>query len=81
MNSPCNTENVGLIPAWGTKIPYAMEQLSPCVATTGSAALWSPHAARKDPTSHLKQQLNQKTNPRKPWYLVGYQVRYSGKRT
>ena len=62
MNSPCNTGNVRLIPAWGTKIPYAMEQLSPCVATTGSAALWSPHATRKDPTSHLKQQLNQKTN-------------------
>ena len=25
--------DLGLIPGWGTKIPHATEQLSPCVAT------------------------------------------------
>ena len=28
-NLPSNTGDVGLIPGWGTKIPYAGEQLSP----------------------------------------------------
>ena len=28
-NLPCNAENVGLIPGWGTKISHAAEQLSP----------------------------------------------------
>ena len=27
-NLPCNVGDVGLIPAWGTKIPHAMGQLS-----------------------------------------------------
>ena len=27
-NLPCNVGNVGLIPAWGSKIPHAMGQLS-----------------------------------------------------
>ena len=25
----CNARDVGLLPSWGTKIPHAMEQLSP----------------------------------------------------
>ena len=28
-NSPPNVGDMGLIPGWGTMIPYAMEQLSP----------------------------------------------------
>ena len=28
-NPPCNAGDTGLIPGWGTKIPYATEQLSP----------------------------------------------------
>ena len=27
-NLPCNTEDVGLIPTWGTKIPHAVGELS-----------------------------------------------------
>ena len=33
-NPPCNAEDSGSIPGWGTKFPRATEQLSPC-ATTG----------------------------------------------
>ena len=69
-NSPYHTGDVGLIPAWGTKIPYAIEQLGLCAAATGSPALWSPRAATKAPTSHLKQQLNQKTKPSSQEALV-----------
>ena len=35
-NPPCNAEDEGSIPAWGTKIPQAKEQLSPCAATAES---------------------------------------------
>ena len=31
---PCNAGDVGLIPGWGTRIPHAVEQLSPCAPTT-----------------------------------------------
>ena len=33
-NLPCNAVDTGLIPGRGTKIPHAMEQLSPLTATT-----------------------------------------------
>ena len=36
MNSPCNAANAGSIPDWGTGIPCATEQLSPCTATRES---------------------------------------------
>ena len=29
-NLPCKAGDVGSIPGWGTKIPPAIEQLSPC---------------------------------------------------
>ena len=32
-NSLCNAGNVGLIPGWGHKIPYATEKLSPLATT------------------------------------------------
>ena len=32
-NTPCNAGHSGLIPGRGTKIPYALEQLSPCTTT------------------------------------------------
>ena len=32
-NLPFNAEDTGLIPGWGTKIPYATGKLSPQVAT------------------------------------------------
>ena len=33
-NSSCNAGDMSLIPGWGTKIPYAMEHLSPHAVTT-----------------------------------------------
>ena len=33
-NPPCNAVDVGSIPGQGTKIPHAVEQLSPCTTTT-----------------------------------------------
>ena len=33
-NLPSNAGDVGLIPDWGTKIPHATGQLSPCATTT-----------------------------------------------
>ena len=36
-NSPSNAGDVGLIPGWGTKIPHAAGQLSPCAATREKA--------------------------------------------
>ena len=32
-NQPCKAGNEGLIPGQGTKIPYALGQLSPCSTT------------------------------------------------
>ena len=32
-NPPCNAGNLGLIPGWGTKIPHAVDQLSPSATT------------------------------------------------
>ena len=33
-NSPCNSEDAGSIPGWGTKIPCVKGQLSLCATTT-----------------------------------------------
>ena len=33
-NPPCNAGDMGSIPGWGTKIPYAAGQLSLCVTPT-----------------------------------------------
>ena len=33
-NPPSNAGDAGSIPGWGTKIPHAAGQLSPCAATT-----------------------------------------------
>ena len=33
-NPPANAGDVGSIPGQGTKIPHAVEKLSPCAATT-----------------------------------------------
>lgn len=34
---PCNAGDSGLIPAWGTRIMHAVEQLRPCATTTEPA--------------------------------------------
>ena len=33
-NLPSSVRDAGSIPGWGTKIPHATGQLSPCAATT-----------------------------------------------
>ena len=33
-NPPSNARDAGSIPGWGTKIPHAVGQLSPCATTT-----------------------------------------------
>ena len=38
-NLPSNAREVGSIPGWGTKIPHAKGQLSPCATTTKLARL------------------------------------------
>ena len=47
-NPPCNVEDMGSIPDWGTKIPHASEQLSLCTMTAESPALGSPCARTKE---------------------------------
>ena len=52
-NLPCNAEDVGSIPGWGTKIPHNTEQLSLNSATTEPRSYGThdetkiPHAAAK----------------------------------
>ena len=53
-NPPCNAEEVGSIPAQGTKIPHAVEQPSQHTAISeawhhleGPCASESPHGATK----------------------------------
>lgn len=52
-NLPCNAEDMGSIPGWGTKIPYNTEQLSLNSATTEPRSYDAhdetkiPHAAAK----------------------------------
>ena len=39
-NLPCNSRDASSIPCWGTKIPHAMGQLSPCITAKESAPQW-----------------------------------------
>ena len=49
-NSLGNAGDLGSIPGWGTKIPHALEQLSPCTTTTEHRHSGeSPRATAKDP--------------------------------
>ena len=48
-NPPCSAGDTGLIPGQGTKIPHAMEQLSPC-----TAARESMHHSEKIPHDSTK---------------------------
>ena len=55
-NPPSSAEDSGSIPDWGTKIPYAMGQFSPCATITehtnsgACAQLEKPGCCNKDPT-------------------------------
>ena len=43
-NPHSNAGDMGSIPGWGTKIPHAVGQLSPCTTTTEPALLnWRAH--------------------------------------
>ena len=60
-NLPHNAGDEGLIPSWKTKIPHAMEQLSPHPATTEPAhsgacvpQLESPYTTVKDTACTMK---------------------------
>ena len=45
MNLPCNVGDMGSIPGWGMKVPYALGQLSLRATTTKAHVLCSPGAA------------------------------------
>ena len=46
-NPPCNAGDMGSIPGWGTKIPHAMEQISPQATSTETVS-----ASTEDPACH-----------------------------
>ena len=55
-NPPCNAGDAGSIPGWGSKIPYASEQLSLSATTTETTCseahipeLENPCTTTKDP--------------------------------
>ena len=50
-NPPSSAGDAGLIPGWGTKIPHAAGQLSPCTTT------------REKPTLHNKRSLAPQLRP------------------
>ena len=49
-NLPSNAEDTGSIPGWGTKIPHATGQLSPC------AQLLSPRASTREKPAHHNEE-------------------------
>ena len=53
-NLPVNARVMGLIPGWGTKIPRAEEQLSPCT-TTHKQQLRKP--MRLEPVSETREAM------------------------
>ena len=55
-NLLCNAADVGSMPGWGSKIPHAMEQLSPCTATRGSICC---NDTTKVPCAASKMQCSQ----------------------
>ena len=46
-NLPCNAGHVGSIPAWETKIPQAVEQLSLCATANEACVLWGMWATTR----------------------------------
>ena len=47
-NLPCNTEDMGTVPGWGTRNPHAISQLSLCVTMRRCCELQlGPNAANK----------------------------------
>ena len=59
-NLPCNAEDLGSIPGWGTKIPRAMELLNPCTATIDPMRCNKiPHDTTEDLIAAAKTRCNQ----------------------
>ena len=53
-NLPCNAGDLGLIPGRGTRIPHAVEQLSPSATTTEPAHSRAPAPKVEGPCAHRK---------------------------
>ena len=53
-NLPCNAEDVSLSAGQRTKIPYTLEQLSPCAATAEAHMLLSLQATTTESVYHYK---------------------------
>ena len=59
-NPPCYAGDTGPIPIWGTRIPHAEEQLSPCSVTRESVL-----PQRKIPHDTAKSHNEDPTQPNK----------------
>ena len=57
-NLPSHVGNVGFIPAWGTKTPYAAGQLSWSIATTDPMA-WSLCIATREACCNYRPHVPQ----------------------
>jgi len=54
-NLPCDAEDLGSIPGWGTKTPHAMEQLNPGTTTIDPTHRNKiPHDTTGDPLLQLR---------------------------
>ena len=65
-NPPSNAGNVSSIPGQGTKIPHAVEQLSPQVATTGVGTLLNPCYTTREFLHHPKDPVCCNYDPMQP---------------
>ena len=59
-NLPCKAGDRGLIPGGGTRIPHAVEQLSPCPATREVSTLPRKPEHRNKDTAHPKREREAK---------------------
>ena len=59
-NLPSNTGDISLIPGFGTKIPHAAKQLSPCTTTTEPK-----HHNERSPCTAMKTQSSQNLKKKK----------------
>ena len=63
---PCSAGAPGSIPAWGTKIPHVVGQLSPCTTTTQVRELQSLCAATQEPSRHNEDSARCNYDPTPP---------------
>ena len=79
-NLPSNAGDAGSIPGWGTKIPHASGQLSPCTTTTELVCHnQSWHAATPGPThsgAHTPQLERSPHAATKTWHSQKNKIKY-----